>query len=123
MHLSAGRLPIGEVAQATGVSERSLRRQFTGAVGLPFKVFASILRFQWTLRQLAVESGPSLTLGQAAIEGGYSDQAHMTREFRHYGGFTPGSRPPVTLVGIPFPGLAGIFKTKSDDARYSWQPN
>jgi AraC-like DNA-binding protein len=111
MHLSAGRLTIGELAQATDVPERSLRRQLTGAVGLTFKVFASILRFQWTLRQLAMESGPSLTLGQAAVEGGYSDQAHMTREFRRYGGFTPGSRPPVTLVGIPFTGLAGIFKT------------
>jgi AraC-like DNA-binding protein len=53
---------------------------------------------------------PCLTLAEAALEGGYSDQAHMTREFRRYGGFTPGRRPPVAFGSLPIGPLAGTFK-------------
>lgn len=110
LHLTAGRLSMPEVAQVVGVPERSLRRRIEEAVGLPFKALASVLRFQRTLRLLAVPNGPTLTLAQAALEGGYADQAHMTREFQRHGGFTPGRRPPVALGSLPLGGLAETFK-------------
>lgn len=96
---SGGRLRLDEVARLVGVPERTLRRQLTLAVGLSFKAFSSVLRFQRAMRLLTDRSAP-LDPAAAAIESGYSDQAHMTREFRRHGGFTPGSRPQLVLVGM-----------------------
>lgn len=110
LHLTGGRLALSELATASGMAERALRRQLAHAVGLSMKSLAAVLRFQRTVRLLANSSGVSLSLAQAALEGGYSDQAHMTREFQRYGGFTPARRPAVALGSLPIGGLAEIFK-------------
>ncbi|WP_368310740.1 helix-turn-helix domain-containing protein [Luteibacter sp. CQ10] len=96
---AGGRLRLDEVARLVGVPERTLRRQLTLAVGLSFKAFSSVLRFQRAMRLLTDGPAP-LDPADAAIESGYSDQAHMIREFRRHGGFTPGSRPALVLVGM-----------------------
>jgi AraC-like DNA-binding protein len=80
---------------------RTLRRHLSRALGLSFKAYSSVLRFQRTMRLLTREERP-LGLADAALEGGYSDQAHMTRDFRRHGGFTPGARPPLVLIGMAF---------------------
>ncbi len=108
--LAAGRLPMPEVARIVATSERSLRRRIEKSVGLSFWALASVLRFQRTLRLLSSAGGEALSLTQAALEGGYADQAHMTREFRSYGGFTPARRPALTLGTMPLSGLAETFK-------------
>jgi transcriptional regulator GlxA family with amidase domain len=92
------------------MSERNLRRRIETSVGLSFKALASVLRFQRTLRLLSPTGGKALGLTQAALEGGYADQAHMTREFRRHGGFTPARRPALTLGTMPLGGLAETFK-------------
>lgn len=33
-------------------------------------------------------------------------EAHLTREFQRFGGFTPGQRLPATLVTLPLGGVA-----------------
>lgn len=99
IHSSSGRTSVALLAQELRVPERTLRRQVHDAIGLTPKQFASVMRFQRTMRLL--DSGKQGSLAEIAIEGGYSDQAHMTREFRRHGGFTPGDRPPATLVTLP----------------------
>jgi AraC-like DNA-binding protein len=42
-----------------------------------------------------------LSLAALAFEAGYSDQSHMTREFRQLGGFMPGRRPSLPVINIP----------------------
>lgn len=106
LHVTGGRSSLSNLARATDIPERTLRRQINASVGLSFKALAAILRFQRTVRLLQGSSIPAMTLGHAAYEGGYSDQAHMTREFRRYGGFTPGRQPAVTLVNLSISGLA-----------------
>ena len=114
LHRSGGRASQTELAAASGLAPRSLRRRIAATVGLSYKAFASVLRFQRTMRLLAQQ--PAISLGQAALEGGYSDQAHMTREFRRHGGFTPGTRPPAVLIGMPLGGLAETFKQSGGEA-------
>lgn len=99
MHLSGGRTSIKTLAKQNGITVRTLHRLFIGFVGLSPKAFASVLRFHRALR-LLTRNG--LTPSQAAFEAGFSDQAHMTRDFKRHGGFTPATIPPeLTLVGLP----------------------
>lgn len=95
---SGGKQPVAALAEDIGISVRTLHRDFSAAVGLSAKTFASILRFQRTMR-LAL-ARPSIQLAELAFSGGYSDQAHMTREFRDLGGFTPGARPDVPVINL-----------------------
>lgn len=111
LHLTGGRTSLPDLVRATGMTERTLRRRLEGSVGLTFSMLASVIRFQRSVRLLQASSLPSLTLGQAAYEAGYSDQAHMTRDFRRHGAFTPGRRPEVALGSLPISGLAESFKT------------
>jgi AraC-like DNA-binding protein len=111
LHRTGGRLTLPDISTALVVPERTLRRHITRAVGLPYKALAAVLRFQRTMRLLASAPVTQMTLVQAALEGGYSDQAHMTREFRRHGGFTPGTRPPVVLGSLPIGHVAEICKT------------
>lgn len=95
---SGGRRSVASLAHDTGTSVRTLHRDFTSVVGLSVKSFASILRFQHTMRLL--RSQPSMALAELACVGGYSDQSHMTREFRYLGGFTPALRPDVPIINL-----------------------
>ena len=81
-----------------GVSERQLRRRFVDAVGYSPKTLARVLRFQ---RFLALAAGEPLDggewaggaargdLARLALDAGYADQAHLTREARRLSGRTP----------------------------------
>jgi AraC-like DNA-binding protein len=83
---SNGRMAVSDVADAVGVSERTMRRGITAAVGLSPKVLARILRLQHAVSQLR---SPNADLCCVALECGYADQAHMGREFQQLAGLTP----------------------------------
>ena len=68
-----------------GVSERQLRRRFADAVGYGPKRLARVLRFQRFLG-LAEHGGD---LARLALDAGYADQAHLTRDCRELAGRTP----------------------------------
>lgn len=79
--------PLQALCTALALPERTLRRDVLAAVGLPLRSLAGILRFQ---RAMALVQGGRLpSLAHLAQEAGYADQAHMTRQFRKLGGFTP----------------------------------
>ncbi|MBL1419394.1 MAG: AraC family transcriptional regulator [Alphaproteobacteria bacterium] len=99
MHLSGGRAAIKDLARDNGVTVRGLHRLFVKFVGLSPKAFAAVLRFHRALRLL---TRAGLSLSHAALEAGYADQAHMTRDFKRHGGFTPAAIPPnLVMVGLP----------------------
>ncbi|HEY0817573.1 MAG TPA: AraC family transcriptional regulator [Rhizobacter sp.] len=79
-----------------GVSERALRREVIEAVGVPLRSIASIVRFH---RAMLLMREPGAKPSAVAAEAGYSDQAHMNREFRRYGGFTPAVPLDLPLIG------------------------
>lgn len=88
-----------------GVSERALRREVLEAVGVPLRSLASIVRFH---RAMMLMREPGARPSGVAAEAGYSDQAHMNREFRRYGRFTPAVPMQVPLIGRSTPpGAAG----------------
>lgn len=80
-----GLLSIDRLARITGFSERQLERSFYSEIGLSPKSFSRIIRFQNALR--LAEKAKSLT--DLALNAGYYDQAHFTREFTDISGQSP----------------------------------
>lgn len=89
-----GQQPLPPAARSRGMSARTLRREIGECVGIAPKSLARIFRFR---RALHLQREGTLSLALLAHEAGFSDQAHMTREFRALGGFTP-SRLPASLT-------------------------
>jgi AraC-like DNA-binding protein len=93
---SAGRVPVGELAEGTGWSRRHLLTRFRGQVGLAPKTAARVLRLGRATGLLvpATAGGGtgtpvSRTLADVAATCGYADHAHLDREFRALAGCTP----------------------------------
>jgi AraC-like DNA-binding protein len=80
-------ITVGDVAAQLGWNARMMHRQFTASCGYSPKHFQRIMRMQTLLR--GVRAGRTSSLSSLAIAAGYSDQAHMTRDFRAITGFTP----------------------------------
>jgi AraC-like DNA-binding protein len=74
---------VQPLATELGFSERQLHRRFLSSVGYGPKTLQRVLRLR---RFLA--AAPS-SLADAAIDAGYSDQAHLTRECRRLTGLSP----------------------------------
>ncbi|MBV7542359.1 helix-turn-helix domain-containing protein [Acidovorax sp. sic0104] len=112
--------PVAAVAESWAgggdAASRRLRRDIASAVGLPLRTLAGILRFQQALASL--EAGAALSITEVALACGYADQAHMTREFRRFGGFTPALPQAAPVVRwAPEPArslpLSETFKTRT----------
>ncbi|MES2608668.1 MAG: AraC family transcriptional regulator [Pseudomonadota bacterium] len=88
--------PLHALCATLDLPERTLRRDMLAAVGLPLRSLAGILRFQRAMALL--QGGAQPSLAHLAHEAGYADQAHMTRQFRKLGGFTPALPQPVPVV-------------------------
>ena len=77
--------PVGALVAALGVSERTLRRRCTLALGYGPKTLDRILRFRRALRLLR----RGYPLAEVACRAGYADQAHLTNECRRLASATP----------------------------------
>ncbi len=78
---------LATVAARSTLSRRQIERRFRDAFGMSPSRLRRIERFRRASRQLVVEPGASLARLAAAC--GFSDQAHMTREFRALAGVPP----------------------------------
>jgi AraC-like DNA-binding protein len=85
---SGGRLSVTSVAGQLGTSVRRLQRGFRDRVGVGPKFLARLARFHSFLR--ALPAAPPGGLAALALRHGYSDQPHLTREFRAFAGESPG---------------------------------
>ncbi|WP_433786132.1 helix-turn-helix domain-containing protein [Actinomycetospora sp. CA-101289] len=80
---SAGTVPVRALADEVGWSERHLGQRFRTEIGVGPKVAGRMARFDRARRRLAARAAAGAPLGLAdlAAEGGYADQAHLSREF------------------------------------------
>ena len=84
--LAAG-LPVAAASREVALTDRHLRRRFHDAVGYGPKTLQRVLRLR---RFLALaESAPRTDLARVAVESGYSDQPHLTRECADLAGLPP----------------------------------
>lgn len=108
---------IDDLVRASRYSHRGFIALFRQATGMSPKRYARLMRFQALLAALRHDSAASLS---ALAHGtGYSDQAHMTREFREFAGVTPSQYrllAPAAAHHVALP--AGQFSSRRTGMRH-----
>ncbi len=112
---------VAQIQRASGYSPRHFIALFRSAVGLKPKHYYRIRRFNSALRSMAAGDGHGL--GDIAAAAGYSDQSHLTREFREFAGVAPsryrpsGADRPLHHRAAVEPGSPGPGLGRHDSAR------
>lgn len=78
-----------DLMELTGWNERRIQRLFLARFGASATTIRRLSRFRRSLTALETEDHPSRASASAGL--GYSDQAHMCREFREFAGTDIGS--------------------------------
>jgi AraC-like DNA-binding protein len=89
--LGRPRSRVRAVSERLGVSDRQLLRRFQAAVGYGPKTLDRVLRLQRFLARAGAVGGGDESFARLAVELGYADQAHLTRECVVLAGATPRS--------------------------------
>lgn len=84
---NGGRCSSAEIACKLAVSDRSFSRLWNDIVGIQPRKFVLLMRFHNALEM--IDAG--VKLSQVAADCGYSDQAHMARQFKVISGLPPSS--------------------------------
>lgn len=87
MRKANGTIPVSQVAAAAHATVRTLERKFKQSSGYTVKDVSGLMRFEQVRNQLW--HSPDSNLAGLAHELGYTDQAHLSREFKRYSGTTP----------------------------------
>jgi AraC-like DNA-binding protein len=87
MREANGAMPVSGVAAAAHATVRTLERNFKQSSGYTVKDVSGIIRFEQVRNQLWHK--PGTNLAGLAHELGYTDQSHLSREFKRYSGTTP----------------------------------
>ncbi|MFO0559042.1 MAG: helix-turn-helix transcriptional regulator [Polyangiales bacterium] len=90
---------VDRLASLAGISERSLHRLFEKYVGVSSKWIVRRARVQGAAERVA--RGESVDWAAVAAELGYSDQAHLIRDFRAQIGVTPAAYARACVVSSP----------------------
>jgi len=78
----------GKIGDHFQSSQRQIERNFHQWIGMSPKYFQRLRRVHFSL--LALRDNPEIPLSELAFAQGFSDQAHMTREFNTFVLSTPG---------------------------------
>jgi AraC-like DNA-binding protein len=87
MRKANGAMPVSQVAAAAHATVRTLERNFKQSSGYTVKDVSALIRFEQVRNQLW--NNPGSNLAGLAHELGYTDQSHLSREFKRYSGTTP----------------------------------
>jgi transcriptional regulator GlxA family with amidase domain len=89
--LGRPRSRVRMVGERLGLSDRQLLRRFQASVGYGPKTLDRVLRLQRFLARADALGSGDESLARVAVELGYADQAHLTRECVALAGATPRS--------------------------------
>ena len=84
---NSGEMKISEIAEAVGLSTRQLERRFARSAGLTPKQFARARRIRAAAVSVVEET--EMKWASRAAEMGFTDQAHLSREFSALTGRSP----------------------------------
>ena len=79
------RFTLGELAEHAGVHPVHLARTFKRVYGRTLGEYGRAVRIEWAAVRLLADE----PIGRVALDAGFADQSHFTREFRRFTGVTP----------------------------------
>ena len=82
-----GSIPVNELAASAHATVRTLERKFKRSAGHTVKDVSALIRFEQVRN--ALWHNPTINLASLAHELGYTDQAHLSREFKRYSSSSP----------------------------------
>ncbi|WP_196140779.1 AraC family transcriptional regulator [Aliikangiella sp. G2MR2-5] len=85
---SRGKIEIASLSELLNLSQRQLDRDFKHHLGLVPKQYSMIKRLEFA-RNLIKNNPCNMNLTEIALESGFYDQAHFTRQFKQVIGITP----------------------------------
>ena len=105
-----GNIKIAELAKETGFSERYIGKLFDQWVGISPKLYAEIMRFQYSLEKLEqYEKNESGILLDTALDSGFFDHAHMNRCYRRFLHCTTGKLSKLGFTGMDLSTVANLI--------------
>jgi len=84
---NCGRSPVNDICAYSSVSQRQMERLYRQYVGLPPKRVSSLIRYQNVWHEMI--SSPVFNIQDAVARYGYTDQAHLLKDFKRFHGITP----------------------------------
>lgn len=102
MREANGTMTVSQVAEAAHATVRTLERNFKQSSGHTVKDVSGLIRFEQVRNNLWLN--PDSSLAGLAHELGYTDQAHLSREFKRYSGTTPAAFARKARKGKPAAG-------------------
>ena len=82
-----GRLPVDKLAGEVHVSRRQIERVFKENIGITPKTLSSLFRYQYVWKDVLYNK--DFCIQDAVSRFGYTDQAHLLKEFKKYHSATP----------------------------------
>jgi AraC-like DNA-binding protein len=87
IHQSKGVIKVTEICNQLNINDKYLQRKFSEYIGVSPKYYIQIIRFNNAIKSLSKSNKPDLI--RVALENGYYDHAHFTKEFKKFAGLTP----------------------------------
>ncbi|WP_316634370.1 AraC family transcriptional regulator [uncultured Flavobacterium sp.] len=87
MRNANGNMSVGKVAAAAHATVRTLERKFKKSSAHTVKDVSALMRFEQVRNQLWIN--PDSNIAALAQDIGYTDQSHLSREFKRYSDTTP----------------------------------
>jgi len=87
INLAKGQLNLTRLASDTCLSQRHFERRFKATIGVSPKMYAKIIRFTHSIQDIV--KYPEKDLLTIAIEHGYYDRTHLTKDIKSLSGDVP----------------------------------
>ena len=87
MRKANGTMPVSQIAAEAHATVRTLERNFKQSSGHTVRDISALIRFEQVRNHLWLY--PDSSIAGLAQELGYTDQSHLSREFKRYSGTTP----------------------------------
>jgi AraC-like DNA-binding protein len=82
--------PVKAIASESMLTERTVQQRFQKYLGFSPKEMLRYKRFKNLINQLLSQPGEMIDLFELIVIHGYHDQSHLTKDFNHFMGTTPG---------------------------------
>lgn len=106
-----GNIKISDLSKETGFSQRYIGKLFDQWVGISPKLYAEIMQFQFSLKELEqIETKPDGNLLDIALNCGFFDHAHINRCYKRFLHCTIGKLRKSGFEGVDFSNVPKLIK-------------